>query len=69
MTIDLADETLAQWENVKAHYRDFAGDAMERNYKDAVNKGTYTDTSNRNDITDVKVVHNSTDLFVYVKTA
>lgn len=69
MTIDLADETLAQRENVKAHYRDFAGDAMERNYKDAVNKGTYTDTSNRNDITDVKVVHNSTDLFVYVKTA
>lgn len=68
MTIDLDDTTLAQWESVKAHYRDFAGDAMERNFTDAVGKSMYTDTSNRNDITDVKVVHNSSDLFIYVKT-
>ena len=35
MTIDLDDTTLAQWESVKAHYRDFAGDAMERNIEQA----------------------------------
>lgn len=68
MTVDMTDETLSQWENVRAHYRDFAGDAMARDFTDAVGKGRYTDTSNRNDITDVKVVHNSTDLFVYVRT-
>lgn len=69
MTVDLSDETLTQWGSVKAHYRDFSGDAMARNFKDAVGKGVYTDTSNRNDITDIKVVHNSSDLYVYVKTA
>ena len=68
MTIDMTDESLSQWENVRAHYRDFAGDAMARDFTDAVGKGRYTDTSNRNDITDVKVVHNSSDLFVYVRT-
>ena len=69
MTVDTTDKTLAQWKNVRAHYRDFSGDALARNFKDAVNKGTYKDASNRNDITDVKAVHNATDLFVYVKTA
>ncbi len=68
MTIDMSDQTLTQWANVKAHYRDFSGDAMARDYVDAVEKDRYTDTSNRNDITDVKVVHNATHLFIYVKT-
>ncbi len=68
MTIDLSDTTLSQWGGVKAHYRDFSGDAMKRDHLDAVDKDRYVDTSNRNDITDVKVVHNSTDLFIYVKT-
>ncbi len=68
MTIDMSDATLLQWEAVRAHYRDFSGDAMSRNYLDAVEQGRYVDNSNRNDITDVKVVHNSSDLFIYVKT-
>lgn len=69
MTMDIDNEdSLFQWEAVKAHYVDFAGDAIERNGQDAVKKGRYTDNSNRNDITDVKVVHNNSDLFVYVKT-
>lgn len=69
MTMDIDnEESLFQWEAVKAHYVDFAGDAIERNGQDAVKKGRYTDNSNRNDITDVKVVHNNSDLFVYVRT-
>lgn len=68
MTIDMTDTSLSQWENVRAHYRDFAGDAQARDFSDAVGKGRYTDTSNRNDITDVKVVHNATHLFIYVRT-
>lgn len=70
INVDITDETLSDWEFVRAHYRDFSGDAMARNGKDAVGKvNAYVDNSNRNDITDVKIVHNSTDLFVYVKTA
>ena len=44
-----------------------SGAAMQ-SVTDAVKKGRYTDNSNRNDITDVKVVHNNSDLFVYVRT-
>lgn len=68
ISVDISDETLSQWNSVKAHYRDFSGDAQERNFKNAVGTDSYTDTSNRNDITDIKVVHSSADLFVYVKT-
>lgn len=68
ITVNMNDANLTQWKNVNAHYRDFAGDAIARNFKDAVGKGTYTDNSNRNDITDVKVVHSGSDLYVYVQT-
>lgn len=68
MMIDMTDDTLSQWSVVKAHYRDFAGDAMARDFRDAVDKGRYTDNSNRNDITDIKVVHNSNNLYIYVQT-
>lgn len=70
LTPDISSESeLFIWDGVKAHYRDFKGDAMKRNYENAVGSATYTDNSNRNDITDVKVVHNNSHLFVYVKTA
>ncbi len=68
MTIDLDDASLSQWDIVKAHYKDFNGDAIERNYENAVGTETYTDNSNRNDITDIKVTHNSKYLYIYVKT-
>ncbi len=68
ISIDMSDTSLSQWEGVRAHYRDFSGDAMERNYLDAVDKDKYQDYSNRNDITDVKVVHDSSNLYIYVKT-
>lgn len=67
--IDMEDAELSQWTTIKTHYRDFQGDARARDYIDAVGKGRYQDFSNRNDITDVKVVHSSTDLYFYVQTA
>lgn len=68
VSIDLNDNTLSQWLNVKAHYRDFSGDAIARDFEDAVGKGRYVDNSNRNDITDIKVVHNSKNIYFYVQT-
>ena len=69
-TVDIHDPSqLFFWEGVKAHYVDFRGDAISRNFEDAVGKGRYTDFSNRNDITDVKVVHDASNLYLYVKTA
>lgn len=70
MTIDSSSaDTLFQWEGVKAHYRDFEGDALNRDFVDATGKGRYYDASARNDITDVKVVHNATNLYFYIRTA
>lgn len=69
-TTDIRDpSSLSFWNDVKAHYRDFKGDAIARDYENAVGKGRYTDNSNRNDITDVKVVHDDENLYLYVKTA
>lgn len=69
MTIDTSsEESLFQWDTVRSHYVDFSGDAITRDATDAVGKGHYYNDSNRNDITDVKVVHNNTNLYVYVKT-
>ncbi len=70
MTADFSDESmLTQWDHVNAHYRDIAGDAMVRNYENAVGSEVYTDDSARNDITDVKVVHDAENLYFYVRTA
>ena len=68
-TIDISDaNSLIVWEYVKAHYQDFAGDAMARDYLDAVGKNRYIDNSNRNDITDIKIAHDKTNVYFYVKT-
>ena len=56
------------WDNA-AHFKDFIGDAIPRNHADAFGTTTYTDNSNRNDITDVKVAHDSENLYVSVKCA
>lgn len=69
MNIDIDSESsLILWDYVTAKYKDFEGDAMARNYKNAVGTFNYTDSSNRNDITDVRVVHDSDNLYFYVKT-
>lgn len=70
MSIDIASESaLVMWEHVAAKYKDFEGDAMARDYRNAVGSFRYTDSSNRNDITDVRAVHDSDNLYFYIKTA
>ena len=60
----------AEFEGVTSHYKDFSGDALARDFRDAANtEGAYRDDSNRNDITDVKVAHDGANLYFYVKTA
>lgn len=67
--IDLsAADLAAQFDGVVSHYKDFAGDALARNYADAANKGVYTDDSNRNDITDIRVAHDGTNLYFCIQT-
>ena len=68
-TVDLADETLAGWQGVRAHYRDFAGDTLHRDFRDAAGLSIYRDDSGRNDITDVWVTHDEQNLYVLVNTA
>ncbi len=67
INIDAADLS-AEFANVKSHYQDFAGDAVARNFRNAAGTETYVDNSNRNDITDVKVAHDSQNMYFYVKT-
>ena len=67
--IDIKNESsIVLWDFVKSHYKDFAGDALKRDHQGAVRTLKYQDQSNRNDITDIKVAHNNTYLFFYVKT-
>ncbi len=68
-TMTMNDFSAESWADVKSEYRDFVGDALERNYRDAFSTTTYVDTSNRNDIASVKVTHDSTNLYVRVETA
>ncbi len=63
-----ADDLAAQFDGVVSHYKDFSGDALERNYADAANKGVYTDNSNRNDITDIRVAHDGEKLYFCIQT-
>ena len=67
-TIDI-DGDLAQWEDITVCFRDFAGDAVERNCKDAANRSTYTDNSNRNDIISLRVAEDNENLYFLVETA
>lgn len=67
-TIDVSG-SVSQWEAVKVAYRDFAGDAVARNAKDAANKGTYTDDSNRNDIVELRVAEDSENFYFLITCA
>lgn len=55
------------WDNVRA-YKDFAGDAMERDSVGYIKSLRYTDTTNRNDITDTQVIHDKDYVYVRVST-
>lgn len=67
-SVDLEDQTFADWTNA-AHFKDFEGDTLDRNFRDAINKDPYVDTSGRNDITDVMVTHDSQNLYLKITTA
>lgn len=67
-TVDVSG-SIKQWESVKTGYRDFAGDAVARNAKDAANKATYTDNSNRNDIVELRVAEDAENYYFLIACA
>ena len=68
MTIDIFG-SLAQWESVTSSFRDFVGDACERNFINAADTAVYTDNSNRNDISEIRLAHDDENLYVCVSAA
>ena len=68
VTVDLEDQNFADWTGA-AHFKDFEGDTLDRNFRDAINKDPYVDTSGRNDITDVMVTHDGQNLYIKVTAA
>lgn len=64
-----ATDLEGQFANVKAHYVDFKGDAMPRDYINMAGTFKYQDNSNRNDITDIKVAQDGVNMYFMVKTA
>ena len=58
--------SVKQWEVVTSSFRDFSGDAIERNFKDAAGIATYTDTSARNDISEVRLAHDDSNVYLLV---
>lgn len=62
---------LADFENVKARYKDFVGDARKRDFWsfDIRSKDLwYSDDSDRNDISEVRAVHDKDNLYLYIQT-
>ena len=69
VNVDIHSEgSVVLWDYVTAKYKDFEGDAMARNYSDAVGKNTYVDNSNRNDIAEIRVAHDNTNVYFYIRT-
>ena len=67
-TIDVNNFEASQWECVKALYKDFEGDAMERDFYRADRMDRYYDTTNRNDIVNTYVTHDENNLYIRVET-
>lgn len=67
-TIDINDLTASGWEGVPSRYADFAGDAMERNFRNAASTRIYTDSSQRNDIVKTSMTHDKDNLYLMVET-
>lgn len=61
-------KNISAWDNVKAKYIDFTGDAVNRNAKSIANKYTYTDNTARNDIDYIKIANDSEYLYVLAAT-
>lgn len=69
VTIGSAEIDLTAWNKVTRTYRDFNGDALKRDFKDATGKGKYTDDSNRNDIVNVKVAYDDENVYFLIETS
>ena len=66
VTIDIGDETFADWDKVLHCYKDLSGDAIARNFRDCFRTTVYEDNSNRNDISEVYVASDDENLYVRV---
>ena len=58
----------AQWNDIKAYYRDYEADTPERK-SSGWGKEKYTDNTGRNDITEMKVCEDADNVYFFVKTA
>lgn len=67
-TIDIFDNSLSGWNDVKANYIDLSGDAIARNFISADKINNLVDNSNRNDIVSTKVTHDKNNLYIKVET-
>ena len=66
-TIDIAGG-FAQWNDIKAYYKDYEGDTVNRKSGGWGNI-RYTDASGRNDFTEFKVCEDDDNVYFFVKTA
>ena len=66
-TIDISGG-FAQWNDIKAYYKDFDGDTEKRKAT-GWGKEKYVDESGRNDLVEFKVSEDSENLYFFVKTA
>jgi hypothetical protein len=67
-TMDIRKSTYETWKDVNTAYVDFTGDAIGRNFTNAVGTEVFTDSSNRNDIAEIKVIHDKKNLYFMIKT-
>ena len=67
LTIDV-NGSVSQWEQITDSFRDFTGDAIERNFKNSAGTYAYTDNSNRNDIAEIRLCHDDENVYVLVST-
>lgn len=67
-TIDITSSDKTQWDGVKAHYQDYVGDAINRDYDGAVQGLHYTSNTARNDISLMKVTEDDDYLYFFVET-
>ena len=66
--IDITNFDLGQWASVKTVYKDFAGDAIERDFPAIDGSFNYYDNSNRNDIITTRVCRDNGYVYFRVET-
>ena len=66
VSIDV-NKGFSQWNDVKAYYKDYTNDTVDRN-KAGFGNEVYKDSSGRNDIAEMKVTEDDKYLYFFVKT-